>query len=132
MLRVATVCLLSAVCISLGPTGPAAARAAEGGSDQNPKPGEITTARAGFAPTRRGAGRSVAGASPFANAMPSAPFTECPPVGVDTSCALLVDVTDSGVTILQDPSQGPYDGVEDTLTGIVNQSSKNLGHLSLG
>lgn len=64
-------------------------------------------------------------------ATPSAPFTQCPPVGYDNSCALLVDVTGAGVSILQDPSQGPFDGIEDTLVGVVNQSNKSLERLSL-
>lgn len=124
--------LLLAACLSLVLAGQAMARGDAGGTDQNPKPGEITAAKAGFVPSRQSPGRSATVVSPFAAATPSAPFTECPPVGADTSCALLVDVTDSGATILQDPSLGPYDGGDDTLIGLLNQSSKNLGHLSLG
>jgi RHS repeat-associated protein len=127
-----TLVLLSATGVPLGPAEPSAARAADSSAQENAKPGEITTAKAGFVPRRQGSKQATAASSPFAAAAPTAPFTECPPVGADTSCALLVDVTDSGVTILQDPSQGTYDGVEDTLVGVLNQSSKNLGHLSLG
>lgn len=65
-------------------------------------------------------------------ATPAAPFTECPAIGNDTSCGILLDVTDSGVTVLEDPSQGPYDGADDTLIGVLNQSSKTLGHIELG
>jgi hypothetical protein len=64
-------------------------------------------------------------------AAPTVPFTECPAVGADTSCGLLIDITDSGVAVLQDPSQGPYDGSDDTLVGVLNQSSKSIGHLAL-
>jgi RHS repeat-associated protein len=127
----ASVLVLPIFCLSLGLGGLAVARAADAGRDQNAEPGEITSARAGFVASQQGM-RSAAIASPLAAATPTAPFTECPPVGADTSCALLVDVTGSGVTILEDPSQGPYDGVEDTLIGLSNQSSKDLGHLSLG
>jgi RHS repeat-associated protein len=124
--------LLSVVGMSLAPAGPSTARAADSRSEQSPKPGEITTAKAGFVSGRQDSTQASSAGSPLAAATPTAPFTECPPVGVDTGCALLVDVTDSGVTILQDASQGPYDGVEDTLIGVSNQSSKDLGHLSLG
>ena len=53
----------------------------------------------------------------------SPPFNQCPPVGADTSCAVLIVITDSGVSVFQDPSQGPYDNIEDTLIGVQNNSS---------
>lgn len=96
---------------------------------ESPKPGQITSVEAGWLP--RYQTRTASSLALAASATPSSPFTECPAVGNDTSCGLLVDVTDSGVSILQDPSQGPYDGIEDTLVGVLNQSSKTLGHLSL-
>lgn len=40
-------------------------------------------------------------------------------------------MTDSGVRVLQDASQGPFDGDDDTLVGVLNQSDKTLGHLEL-
>ena len=64
------------------------------------------------------------------------PFTECPAVGYNASCTLLVDVTTGGIAILKDntatagmPSNlvaNTYDGVEDTLIGVVNNSSTSL------
>ncbi len=62
----------------------------------------------------------------FPGTSTTAPFNECPAVGGDTSCSLLVDVTGSGTQFLQDTSQGPYDGADDTLVGIVNQSSSPI------
>ena len=62
---------------------------------------------------------------------PTAPFTECPAVGADSSCGLLVEITDSGATVYGDPTQGPYDGVEDTLIGVVNDSSRTYGAMAL-
>jgi PKD repeat protein len=62
---------------------------------------------------------------------PSPPFSECPAIGADTSCGLLLDVINSGVTVLEDSSQGPYDGSDDTLVGVVNQSSTTLANLTL-
>ncbi len=70
-------------------------------------------------------------ATTTASAPTSPPFTECPAVGADTSCGLLVVITDTGSSVLGDPSQGPYDSVEDTLIGVVNNSSKPLGALAL-
>jgi len=59
------------------------------------------------------------------------PFTQCPAVGADTSCGILIEVTDSGTTVLSDPTQGPYDGNEDTLVGVVNESSHPIDALAL-
>jgi hypothetical protein len=62
---------------------------------------------------------------------PSPPFQECPAIGDDQSCGILIYVTDSGATVLTDPSQGPYDGGDDTLVGVVNASDKAITSLSL-
>ncbi|HEY4826706.1 MAG TPA: hypothetical protein VIH85_08050 [Solirubrobacteraceae bacterium] len=58
-------------------------------------------------------------------------FTECPEVGVDTGCQFLIDVTPSGVAVLQDPNQGPYEGVEDALIGVKNDSSSPLSSIPI-
>ncbi len=60
-----------------------------------------------------------------------APFHECPAIGEDNSCGVLVDVTATGTTVLNDSSQGPYDGTDDTLVGVLNQSNKPISALSL-
>ncbi len=62
---------------------------------------------------------------------PTPPFTECPAIGEDTSCGILVVVTDTGTDVYEDPSQGPYDGADDTLTGVLNESSQPLSTLQL-
>ena len=62
---------------------------------------------------------------------PSPPFRECPAVGADQSCGVLIYVTSSGVKVLSDPSQGPYDGGDDTLVGVLNASDKALPSLAL-
>ena len=68
----------------------------------------------------------------FSGATPtSAPFTECPAIGADTSCGVLIEVTNLGTTVLSDPTQGPFDGGDDTLTGIVNLSSAPIGSIVL-
>ena len=68
---------------------------------------------------------------PKAVASPGVPFTECPAIGLDTSCGVLVQVTDGVTNIYNDPSQGPYDGSDDTLIGVVNNSSKAVSSLQL-
>jgi hypothetical protein len=72
-------------------------------------------------------------------ATPAPPFTECPSVGYNTSCSLLIYVTNSGdqilddpnATVATDPTPGTYDGADDTLIGILNASSVPLSQISL-
>jgi hypothetical protein len=70
-------------------------------------------------------------AHPAPAATPASPFTECPAVGADSSCGVLIDVTSSGATVFSDPAQGPYDGEDDSLVGVLNQSGVALNELSL-
>jgi hypothetical protein len=58
-----------------------------------------------------------------ASAAPSPPFVQCPPVGFDTSCRILIYINDSGAQILTDASQGPYEGDEDSLIGVFNDTT---------
>jgi HYDIN/CFA65/VesB family protein/centrosomal CEP192-like protein len=67
----------------------------------------------------------------LASAQISPPFTQCPPVGADSSCAILIVVTDLGVGVLEDPSQGPFDDAEDVLVGVLNYSNGTLISLPL-
>jgi RHS repeat-associated protein len=66
-----------------------------------------------------------------ASSTPSPPFNECPPVGADTSCGILIVLTDNGAQVLSDLTQGPYDSIEDTLTGVLNQSSGTVNSIAL-
>jgi hypothetical protein len=53
------------------------------------------------------------------------PFPQCPSVGADTSCAILLLIDpDGSLRVKTDPTQGPFDGIEDTLVGVQNNSSK--------
>lgn len=62
---------------------------------------------------------SASAASPV-----TAPFTECPTIGAAPSCDILLVVNpDQSISVLGDSSVGPYDGSDDTLVGIVNNSS---------
>jgi hypothetical protein len=65
------------------------------------------------------------------SAQTTPPFTQCPPVGADTSCGILIVVTDQSVNVYNDPSQGPFDTADDTLIGIENDSSGTLYSLPL-
>src|SRR5271154_3984017 len=51
-----------------------------------------------------------------------ATVTACPAVGYDTECGIVIDITNSGVTITA-TGQGPYDGVDDTLVGLTNNTT---------
>lgn len=59
----------------------------------------------------------------------SAAFTQCPPVYKDTSCQFLFTITDTETSVESDPTQGPYEGQEDALIGIQNNSSKPISSL---
>ena len=79
----------------------------------------------------------------FPGTSTTAPFNECPQIGYDKSCGLLISVSNNGETVLQDtnnqasgatPNAGaqmPFDNIDDTLVGIVNQSSKPLFAIQL-
>jgi PKD repeat protein len=43
----------------------------------------------------------------------------------------VLDITNNGVTVVEDPSQGPYDGSDDTLVGVINESSTPVTSLTL-
>lgn len=62
----------------------------------------------------------------------SPPFDECPPIGGDTSCSVLILVAANGqTTLLNDPSQGAYDGTDDTTVGVLNQSLASVPSFSV-
>jgi hypothetical protein len=54
----------------------------------------------------------------------------CPAVGNDSDCGVIITITDSGASI-SFTGQGPYDGVEDTLVGVVNNSSQAISALGI-
>lgn len=59
------------------------------------------------------------------------PFNQCPPIGLSHSCAVLIVITDDGLTVLSDTTQGTYDGSDDTLIGVQNNSSKTIDSIRL-
>lgn len=63
---------------------------------------------------------------------PTPPFTECPAIGADTGCGILVVINPGGsLTILADSSQGPYDSSEDSLIGVLNNSGQTVNSIAL-
>jgi hypothetical protein len=63
---------------------------------------------------------------------PTPPFTQCPALGLDTSCAVLVVINaDHSISTFSDSTQGPFDGIEDTLVGVQNNSSTPVTGLRL-
>ena len=85
-------------------------------------------------------GHDVAG---FPGTSTTAPFNECPAIGFDNSCGLLIVISNNGEQVLQDNNNGtsastptagqqtPYDNTDDTVVGIVNESSKPLYAIQL-
>ena len=67
-----------------------------------------------------------------ASAAPTPPFTQCPTVGYDKSCEILIVVNPNGsIQSYRDPSTGTFDGEDDTLIGIQNNSSVPVTSISL-
>ncbi len=54
----------------------------------------------------------------------------CPAVGHDSECGVIIIVTDLGES-LYFTGQGPYDGADDTLVGVINNSSKPVSSINL-
>src|SRR5947209_17592238 len=76
---------------------------------------------------------ALAGAS--ASGAVAAPlYPQCPPVGNNQGCSELIVVPAKGLpTVLVDPAapQFGYDGQEDTLIGVQNNSGKTINSLNL-
>ena len=66
-----------------------------------------------------------------ATVAPAPVFTQCPPVDADFGCQFLITVTSNGNSVQTDPNQGPYEGAEDALIGVVNNSSAPISHMPL-
>ncbi len=70
-----------------------------------------------------------------ASAVPLSPFTQCPPVGLNpTGCQFLVVFNADGSieTFASTTDTGPYDGSEDTLIGVQNDTASPILSLTLG
>jgi len=79
-----------------------------------------------------GVARQSVSAAAAAPAPISPPFTQCPAVGADPSCKILIVIEkDGSLRVKSDPTLGPYDGVEDTLIGVQNNSDKTISKIPL-
>ncbi len=74
-----------------------------------------------------------AGSSAAANAPTTvAPFNECPGVGHDSGCAFLIILNPNGTAdVVPNPAEGPFDGNDDTLVGIFNNSGATVATIGL-
>ncbi len=64
--------------------------------------------------------------------VPAPPFQQCPAVGSSPSCAILIVVNpDGSATVVGDPAVGPFDGGDDTLVGVQNNTSGSITGLKL-
>jgi hypothetical protein len=79
-----------------------------------------------------GSAAALAFAAPASASAPTPPFTQCPALGFDSGCAILIVVEPGGSLVsYADPSQGPFDGIEDTLIGVQNESSSTVESIAL-
>lgn len=59
-----------------------------------------------------------------ATTTPATPYTECPAIGSSPSCEILLVVNaNNTVSVLGDSAVGTFDGSDDTLVGIINNST---------
>lgn len=57
---------------------------------------------------------------------------QCPQIGSSPSCSLLITITPNGsLTFKSDPLVPPFDGIEDVLVGVFNNSGANVFGVSL-
>jgi hypothetical protein len=84
------------------------------------------------AATALAAGWGLAAAPADAATAPTPPFAECPAIGQSPSCEILLVVNaDNTVSVVGDPSVGPYDGSDDTLVGVINDSAKAVNAVTV-
>ena len=75
---------------------------------------------------------AVVGQSASAVTPPPTPFTQCPAVGLSPTCETLIVVNpDNSISVYSDPNVGPYDGIEDALVGVQNNSASAVTSLTL-
>ncbi len=75
-------------------------------------------------------GISAASAAPAV--VPIPPFHACPAVGASPSCQIFLVVNpDATVSVWGDPSVGPYDGSDDTLVGVRNDSAQSVDAITV-
>ena len=71
-------------------------------------------------------------ATPAVTPAVTGPFTECPAIGADTTgCGFLISLPQTGSATVTASGQGPYDGHDDTLVGIVNNTDQAISTVTL-
>lgn len=71
-------------------------------------------------------------AAAFSGQARAFPSGVCPAVGNDTDCQVGITLNpDGSITIQDNLNAGPYDGIEDTLVGVVNNSGGTIGSIHL-
>ena len=66
-----------------------------------------------------------------ATVAPAPEFPQCPPVDLNTGCQFLIIASNNGTTIENDASQTAYEGSDDSLIGVVNNSSDPISSMPL-
>jgi hypothetical protein len=72
----------------------------------------------------------LAGGAAFGGATPAS-ANVCPNVGVDTNCGIIITLNSNGTATIAATGQGPYDSIEDTLVGVVNNSGSTITSIHL-
>jgi hypothetical protein len=55
---------------------------------------------------------------------------QCPPVGANSDCGTIITIDDTNGSVVSHTARGPYDEIDDTLVGVINNSSQAI--LSIG
>ena len=75
---------------------------------------------------------AITSTHPSKAATPTAPFNQCPAVGLSTACSVLLVVNpDRSVTVLRDDTQSPYEGDDDIVVGVLNNSAGPIGDVNI-
>jgi len=63
----------------------------------------------------------------------SPPFSQCSAIGKSAGCGILITLNQGSTTgvVQSDPGVGPYDGREDTLVGVVNNTNATITEIAL-
>jgi len=77
------------------------------------------------------AGTMLAGSALIGGGATPAAANICPNVGLDTNCGIIINLPASGPATVTATGQGPYDGVEDTLVGVTNNTTSTITSIFL-
>lgn len=77
------------------------------------------------------AGTMLAGSALVGGGATPAGAQPCPAVGLDSTCGFIINIPASGPATVTATGQGPFDGLDDTLVGVTNNSTSTIGSLFL-